>query len=462
MGNDPVRLLLIQACQAATMLCCAGAIAAGGATAAPADRGLDSGRSVDYSAGAICQPRSIVRFAGGSCAGVSSVGLAPVEISRALPDGLARYDLHIEPGDDAASAAGLLALQSHIAAGRLNATLLGRRSSEAHEVVRLETAWPPPWPAAAGALRIGDGITRSGAWGRAVRFGGLQWGTAPAPARDALATPWVASADEAVVPSAFDLFIDEAAQRSHAVASAPFDVLDAAASASGTELSPVTYDLLGRRRPAASPNFAAAGPLPAGRSNTHLEAGRVREAFGTASNRYGRRFVTASRSMGISDRLGGELRAELLARRRTLGAAANWRWPVLGTASLAGAASHGKPGSGRMVSFGVERQSGPLDYGLRTRWLSPRFTQLGMSESQPAPRRSSLARVRLAPAGGGALALNYAVNQDSLHARVQLLSLRYTLDHSRERRISFVALKSLADSASAFHFGVMVSQSLGG
>ena len=142
--------------------------------------------------------------------------------------------------------------------------------------------------------------TRSGAWGRAVRFGGLQWGTAPAPARDALATPWVASADEAVVPSAFDLFIDEAAQRSHAVASAPFDVLDAAASASGTELSPVTYDLLGRRRPAASPNFAAAGPLPAGRSNTHLEAGRVREAFGTASNRYGRRFVTASRSMGIS------------------------------------------------------------------------------------------------------------------------------------------------------------------
>lgn len=444
------------------MLFSAGVIAAGGATAALPDSGLDPGRSFDYSAGATCQPRSIMRIAGGSCAGVSSAGLVPVEISRSLPDGLARYDLHIEPGHDTASAAGLLGLQTRVADGRANVTLLGRRSSVAHEVVRLETAWTPPWPAAAGALRVGDGITRSGAWGRAVRFGGLQWGTAPAPARDALATPWVASADEAVVPSAFDLFIDEAAQRSQAIASAPFDVLDAAASASGTELSPVTYDLLGRRRAAAAPSFADAGLLPAGGSNTHLEAGRVREAFGAASNRYGRRFVAASRSMGISDRLSAELRAEFLARLRTLGAAANWRWPVLGTASLAGAASHGKRGSGRMVSFGVERQSGPLDYGLRTRWLSPRFTQLGMPDTQLPPRRSSLARVRLAPAGGGALALNYAVNQDSLRARVQLLSLRYTLDHARDRRISFVALKSLAGSASAFHFGVMVSQSLGG
>jgi len=26
-------------------------------------------------------------------------------------------------------------------------------------------------------LRLGDGITRPGAWGQTVRFGGLQWGT---------------------------------------------------------------------------------------------------------------------------------------------------------------------------------------------------------------------------------------------------------------------------------------------
>ena len=73
-------------------------------------------------------------------------------------------------------------------------------------------------------LRVGDGISAPGAWGRAVRFGGVQFGTNFATQPTLVTTPLLAARGEAVVPSTVDVFINGQRVASEAVPPGPFAI----------------------------------------------------------------------------------------------------------------------------------------------------------------------------------------------------------------------------------------------
>ena len=92
--------------------------------------------------------------------------------------------------------------------GTGNLSVLGRNINENGKYVRLETTWTVDKPFNMASLRIGDGISRGGMWGRPIRFGGIQWSTNFATQPEYITTPLLNISANAALPSTLDLFIN--------------------------------------------------------------------------------------------------------------------------------------------------------------------------------------------------------------------------------------------------------------
>ena len=114
-------------------------------------------------------------------------------------------------------------------------------------------------------LRVGDGISAPGAWGRAVRFGGVQFGTNFATQPTLVTTPLLAARGEAVVPSTVDVFINGQRVASEAVPPGPFAIENLPGDHRRGRAA-------GRRHRCARP---AAGPHPALLLGIHAAARRA-------------------------------------------------------------------------------------------------------------------------------------------------------------------------------------------
>src|SRR5687767_15067900 len=79
-------------------------------------------------------------------------------------------------------------------------TMLARDEIERRGTTRLDTTWTRDMPERLATLRVGDGISAPGAWGRSVRFGGMQFSTNFATQPTLVTTPLLAARGEAVVP----------------------------------------------------------------------------------------------------------------------------------------------------------------------------------------------------------------------------------------------------------------------
>jgi hypothetical protein len=76
------------------------------------------------------------------------------------------------------------------------------------EAVRLDSTWTLDFPERLATLRVGDAISASGAWGRSVRFGGVQFGTNFSTQPTLVTTPLLYAQGEAIVPSTVDVFVN--------------------------------------------------------------------------------------------------------------------------------------------------------------------------------------------------------------------------------------------------------------
>ena len=122
------------------------------------------------------------------------------------------------------------------------------RSSLAHSAAGAAQP-PPPWRRALQArptqsasnrhgpmpcrivfatVRAGDTVSRAGAWGNAVRYGGAQYATDFDPAQPRL-TPGPFVAGQATVPSTIDVFVNNALVTQQAVKPGPFDITNISA-----------------------------------------------------------------------------------------------------------------------------------------------------------------------------------------------------------------------------------------
>lgn len=330
------------------------------------------------------------------------------------PGGFLNYDLLVERAAGDSRLNGLFELGAFNGMGVGTASALGRSLAGETQWLRLETTWTHDRPEALASLRLGDTVTRAGAWGRPVRFGGVQWATDFSVQPGFVAFPLPTVAGEAALPATVDLYLNDTLRAREAVPSGPFRMTDLPVVTGEGELRVVVRDLLGREQVLSERYYASPRLLRPGVTDFSFEAGFVRENFALAGNDYGRFFAAATWREGLDERFTGELRAEGLRGQQTLGMSGTFLWAPAGVFTASAAASRNADAedrNGRFGALGFERQGRRFSLGLRTQSASPGFVQLGLPPGERAPARLSEARLGFSSPGIGTLGLTW-VDQD--------------------------------------------------
>lgn len=350
------------------------------------------------------------------------------------PGGFLNYDFLAERATGDTRLNGLFELGAFNGAGVGTASALGRTHDGETRWLRLETTWTRDRPEALASLRLGDAITRAGAWGRPVRFGGVQWATDFSVQPGFVAFPLPSVAGEAALPATVDLYVNDVLRAREAVPPGPFRIDDLPVVTGEGELRVVVRDLLGREQVLSERYYASSRLLRPGVRDFSYEAGFVRENFALASNDYGRFFAATTWREGLDERLTGELRAELLRTQQTVGASGTFLWTPVGMFTASAAASRSEDAGARngwLGALGFEGGGPRFNLGLRTRMASPGFVQLGLPQGERAPARLSEARLGFSSPGIGTLGLAWVDQDNRDRDDIRIASLSHQSNISR-------------------------------
>lgn len=329
------------------------------------------------------------------------------------------YDLLAQQGSGSPALQGLLEGAAFGEGGTLRHAALLRRREGRTQTLRLDSTLNLETPGAGAALRLGDAVAEPGAWGRALRFGGLQWSTefALRPELQTMAAPVLRG--EASLPSTVDLLVGNGRSVQGQVPAGPFLLTGVPVAAGRGEVRVVVRDLLGREQLSVQPYYASPALLQAGLSAQSVELGVLREDYGLASNHYGRGFASATDRRGLDDGSTRELRAEAADGQAAAGA--GWAWPLpraLGLAQLGVAGSRSGGRGGIWAALGAEHQSRNFGASVQLRRASASFARLGQGAD------GALRLERTLAIGGSwhglALGLSHLARRDQQGRRAEL------------------------------------------
>ena len=327
--------------------------------------------------------------------------------------------------------------------------------------VRLDTTLTRDFPAEQKTLTLGDAIGSSGLWGRAVRFGGLRYGSNFATTPNFVSFPLPSLRGEAVMPSATDIYVDGVLRRSAGVPPGPFQLNNLPVVTGQGEVRVVTRDLLGREQVTTLPYYASTRLLRQGLTEESWELGAIRQNYGSLSDDYGRAVATVQHRRGVSDAMTVEGRLEALREQQTMGAGASFLVPSVGVMSAATALSHSTQGAGQLLSLALERQAlRGVNLAVRSQWTSPGFSQVGLQPGQQAPLRQMSASLGVSPAGFGSIGLSL-IRQDNRDAPgTDIAQTSYTFNVGASSAIILNAYRTLSGERIQA-FGILFSTAFG-
>jgi outer membrane usher protein len=296
--------------------------------------------------------------------------------------------------------------------GVITSSGLARRSIDGREeALRLDSSWIYDFPEQRLRSRLGDAVTRPGAWGVPLRYGGLQLGTDNSLQPYFVPFPTPDFSGIATLPSVVDVYVNNVRRQSSAVQPGPFELRQIPALSGEGEVTIVTRDALGREQTVTAPYYISQALLRPGLYEYSLEGGALRESYGRRSNDYGESFFAGTLRRGLSRSLTGELRSEWAETLRAAGLSATVLVPYAGQLSATSAISEDAAGSGHYGALGIERRARGWNAALRVEASSEGFRRLGNDVLAEAPRRGTLARIGMSRGPWGYWALAYTERQ---------------------------------------------------
>lgn len=301
--------------------------------------------------------------------------------------GFLNYDIYGETTSERTNLGGIVEAGVFAAYGVGTNTLLSRDNGGGRSAVRLETTWTLDLPVRLATLRLGDAISASGAWGRSVRFGGIQFGTNFATQPTLVTTPMLAARGSAVVPSTVDVFVNGAQVASQDVPPGPFTIDHVPSITGAGQMQVVITDALGRQQVLSQPYYTGPALLRAGLNEYSFELGSMREDYGYASNAYGDLVAAATFRRGFTDQVTAEAHVEAQAGGpAAFGLNGAWQMGEIGILSATMAAG-GVDAMGWLAGFGFERNGQRSSLFARTQFASESFAQLGTIELENLPKQ---------------------------------------------------------------------------
>jgi len=126
------------------------------------------------------------------------------------PGGFLNYDFAAQRSGTNASVGANLEIGA-FAAGLVATTQVINPNMSAHgRFIRLDSTITMDRPAQLAGRRLGDSISRGGAWGQPVRFGGIQWASNFATQPDFVTVPLPSVAGSSALPSTAQVFVNNA------------------------------------------------------------------------------------------------------------------------------------------------------------------------------------------------------------------------------------------------------------
>jgi len=314
--------------------------------------------------------------------------------------------------------------------------------------VRLDTAFVRDDVEHMRTLRIGDAITPFGSWARAVRVGGVQFGTNFATQPDMITFPQPSIDGTAAVPSALDVVVNGTLHASTEVPSGAFHLDQIPVVTGAGQIQVVTHDLLGREQVVTQDFYVSERLLKPGLDEFAVTVGAVRSNYGIESNAYGEMLASGMYRRGLSDVLTIEGRVEGTAAEHSAGVTLARAVGNFGVATGALAISGGES-SGLLWQIGHDFQGRVYRATFRVQG-SRDFVQPGLEASVAAfPRLQFVASGGRNFGGrGGSLGLSYIDESfDAADADQdrRIVALSYSRSLSRRLVLSASASRIVAD-----------------
>ncbi len=281
-------------------------------------------------------------------------------------------------------------------------------NNTSNELVRLNSNWRVDDPAEMQSFLIGDSYTAPGMWGRAVGFGGIQWGTNFGTQPSFITFPLPSARGDAIVPSVVDVFLNDSRVGRKETEAGPFTINAIPVTTGAGTLNLVTTDLLGRQQQTSVPYYVSGSLLKAGLQNFSYSAGFIRQNFGIESNTYKDLAFAGNYQLGLTDTVTKETHLEFVSQQQTAGTGGYVLLGDFGIFNLAGAVSHNKKNKiGNLLSVGFQRQAlRSISFGTNLQLGSRHFSQLGLKE-KTAPKVLLTTFVGMSLYDGASLGISY-------------------------------------------------------
>jgi outer membrane usher protein len=329
------------------------------------------------------------------------------------------------------------------ASGVFSTTGTANLSDGKSNYLRYDTFWNRSDPDTLKSFQIGDTISSSLSWSRAIRMGGFQWRKSFDLRPDLLTFPVASVGGTSLVPSALSLYVNGVQQYNTTVPSGPFIVNQVAGLNGAGQATVVTRDALGRSVSTTLPLYVDTRMLAAGLSDYSIEAGLPRRDYGSSSFVYDKSpAASVSGRYGVSDTLTVETHGELAAGVYDGGAGALLRLGQAGVinASLAGSTGHW---NGAQLGLGYQYIGPRFSIDAQSQRASRDYADLAVRDGSVMTRAADRLSLSLSLFGGQSVSASYVGYRAPLAPAAHIVSVGYSLTVGRDVFISMSGFEDL-------------------
>ncbi len=309
--------------------------------------------------------------------------------ARAVVAVIADYDLNLIADRDGVRPAGLVAGRLARGPSALDTGwAITAGPGGGTRLARLDTSFSTFWPDRTLGIRIGDFISRPGPATRALRLAGVQFGTRFNVAPDLITRPVAELSGSVAVASTLDLLLNDRRVRRDQV-SGNYALSRVPLVPGRNRIDVALTDVTGRQVIQTQRVYSLSDALAAGRTDFSIEAGLIRRGYGFRNPRYRGAAANMVVRHGLSDRITGEINAQLAGDFASIGGVGHLTIGGLGALSLGTQASRsargGRTQSGAAFSAAFE-SIGPVVSGrIAARHTSGDYADLARSAGDPRP-----------------------------------------------------------------------------
>ncbi|MCK5041173.1 MAG: fimbrial biogenesis outer membrane usher protein [Sphingomonadales bacterium] len=336
------------------------------------------------------------------------------------------YDLIMEKSTNNNFFGSLLELGIFSDLGSGNLTYSARDVNGDTDIMRLNTNWTIDVPHKNVRYVFGDSITQHGGWGRAVRFGGIQFGTDFGLQPGFISFPTPVIAGGAALPSTAEVFVNGIRQASINIEPGAFTIEEPPIITGSGNLRVVINDLLGRETIITQPFYASRSLLRKDLAEYSVEAGFLRNNYGVLNNDYNEAFVAGSYRKGLGESLTAGVHAEVSSKQAGFGPYLDWKLPMGGVLSGAAAISVKESKTGGLLELNYSWQGQNLGINASNEWISDNFTRLGSGLNQNEPKMRTNANVGFDISKMGTLSINYTRVDERFNEDIEFASANYS------------------------------------